>query len=344
VAWLSDSADDAYCRIHGETGKKAANCGQATLPAAAGPWVRTDGAPFAGSITEMLSPTYEILNPLLIDELGDTVGIESLQNAFTGTQGTGRATLYETCSDWTSTSGFVLSGIIGRTGVSWTQAASASCEGGGYQHLYCLQQGEGPALPAMAPQGALAFHTSTTGLGDLSTWDGAEGPTALDMADAICQKRAEAGSLPHPESFKAWLSDSTADPIPVDAVDRFTYDGPWVRRDGVIVAESKDDLVNDVLLSPICQTETGGYAPETSAWTGTLASGLSSGSDCSGWTATSGSGSWGHSTAITSSWTEHLEGDCGGTSRSLYCLSERFVVFFDGFESGDTSAWSSATP
>jgi hypothetical protein len=43
-AWLSDDDDDAYCRIHGLSGKKAENCGQGSLPDFAGNWVRTDGA------------------------------------------------------------------------------------------------------------------------------------------------------------------------------------------------------------------------------------------------------------------------------------------------------------
>jgi hypothetical protein len=37
IAWMSDQDDDAYCRIHGLTGKKSANCGQGALPASAGP-------------------------------------------------------------------------------------------------------------------------------------------------------------------------------------------------------------------------------------------------------------------------------------------------------------------
>src|SRR5690606_18797239 len=44
VAWMSDATDDAYCRVHQLTGKKAANCGLGALPATAGPWVRTDAA------------------------------------------------------------------------------------------------------------------------------------------------------------------------------------------------------------------------------------------------------------------------------------------------------------
>ena len=54
VAWLSDDNDDAYCRIHLLTGKKSANCGKAVLPVNAGPWLRTDGFPFADRIDKLV--------------------------------------------------------------------------------------------------------------------------------------------------------------------------------------------------------------------------------------------------------------------------------------------------
>jgi hypothetical protein len=57
VAWLSDDNNDAYCRVHNLTGKKASNCGQGSLPESAGPWVRTDGFPFG----PMISTSSEIL-------------------------------------------------------------------------------------------------------------------------------------------------------------------------------------------------------------------------------------------------------------------------------------------
>src|SRR3972149_6970160 len=49
-AWLSDSIDDAYCRLHNLTGKKASNCGEAVLPAAAGPRWRPAGAPVGAGL------------------------------------------------------------------------------------------------------------------------------------------------------------------------------------------------------------------------------------------------------------------------------------------------------
>ena len=76
VAWISDSADDAYCRIHNLTGKKADNCGQADLPASAGPWVRTDGKPFAPSVEFLVDNERVVYHPLSVDQNGDDIALE----------------------------------------------------------------------------------------------------------------------------------------------------------------------------------------------------------------------------------------------------------------------------
>jgi hypothetical protein len=56
-----------------------------------------------------------------------------------------------------------------------------------------------------------AFATSVTGAGNLSTWPGAAGATALERADAVCRARAAAGSLPNPAAYRAWISTATTD-------------------------------------------------------------------------------------------------------------------------------------
>lgn len=43
IAYLSSDTHDAYCRIHGLTGKRANQCGQPWLPVGGGPWYRIDG-------------------------------------------------------------------------------------------------------------------------------------------------------------------------------------------------------------------------------------------------------------------------------------------------------------
>ena len=81
VAWLSDADDDAYCRVQNLEGKKLANCGQPELPTAAGPWVRVDGLPFAGTIDQMLKPNYRIFTPVHFDEFGNPFPIGILDLA-----------------------------------------------------------------------------------------------------------------------------------------------------------------------------------------------------------------------------------------------------------------------
>lgn len=67
VAWLSDSNNDAYCRVFGLTGKKSTNCGQMQPPMGAGSWMRVDGQPFAGKIEKVINSGH-IFTPLRITE------------------------------------------------------------------------------------------------------------------------------------------------------------------------------------------------------------------------------------------------------------------------------------
>lgn len=56
-----------------------------------------------------------------------------------------------------------------------------------------------------------AFVTSVEGTGDLFSWPGSSGATALARADSVCRARAAAGGLPNPTTYRAWLSTSTTD-------------------------------------------------------------------------------------------------------------------------------------
>lgn len=71
VAWASDSSDDAYCRVTGFAGTKETNCGQGSLPDG-GPWVRTDGRPFARSLAD-LTAANRLLYPATRGESGQVV-------------------------------------------------------------------------------------------------------------------------------------------------------------------------------------------------------------------------------------------------------------------------------
>ncbi len=333
VAWLSDSTNDAYCRIHDLTGTKATNCGQASLPDWAGPWVRMDGFPFAESIDLALSPPGMVYAPVVFDEWGS----QAVGYMFTATDEQGEAMLtWGTCSDWTSAASTnVACGSSQGTTDRWTKVGVCQCDN--TRSLVCIEAGgPGADLPSFGHDGATVFVTSVGGTGDLSSWPEAGGQVGIDAGDAICQALADAAGLVDPGPYKAWLSDSIT-----DARDRLTHDGPWVRLDGVPVAFSKADLTDQWLFSSINHSETGDY---NNLWvqTGTQVDGTWAGQDCSGWTdGSSGTAAKGISPYAHYGWTAASNQSCSSMAR-LYCFSDwdSWYLFIDGFEDGGFSAWS----
>ena len=338
-AWLSDDTDDAYCRLHGLSGKKSANCGEATLPATAGPWWRTDGKPFAGTLHDLLHPWFQVLEPPRFDELGAEIPLPT--DAWTGTNSQG-AVDAQTCANWTSPATDVDGGygLADRTSRSWAAGWTGSCDGA--RHLYCFETGAGDPLPVFPANRPLAFLTSAFGYGDLAAWPLAGGETGIAAGDRVCQLLAIDAGVRDPDSFKAWLSDASA-----SAASRFVYPGPWVRLDGMWIAASLAELTGGELQSSIHVLETGAYQVSVPAWTGTLAGGSADPSTCAGWHSASATddGRYGSSNATLSNWTEHpVLRSCDAVLGSLYCLQDTPLLFFDDFESGALYAWTSRVP
>lgn len=330
VAFLSDSTTDAYCHAHGLIGTRAGNCGLATLPTGAGPWVRTDGFPFAERIDRALDPVAGVLAPLARDEHG--VLVSPIVPVWTNsdTLGAFDSSYPASCSDWTSTAGDAAHGEDWSTSQSWVSAGGLACSIAA--RLYCVEPGPALPLPPHRSGGALVFVTSTGSNGNLGELAG---------ADAICVARATAAGLPAPASFVAWLSDAAT-----DAIARLTYDGPWVRLDGVLVAAGKADLVDETLHAPINLTETGEFLGNWGVWSGSHYTGTGTGSNCSGWaTGAAGvSAHYGRANSAAYNWTYLSTGPCNSNLR-LYCFSNfPAIVFVDDFESSDTLAWSATAP
>jgi hypothetical protein len=283
TAWLSTASDDAYCRVHGLSGKRSANCGQGTLPATAGPWVRPDGFPFAPAASAMaVAPGIVFVAPGE-DERGAPVHAGSSWLNSSGPDGAYVAST--DCSGWTSQSW-----LDGRPGTSYAWDAHLDGSRSGYYcgsdstvRLLCLQQGTGPALPAYQASGKAIFLTSATGTGDLSTWADAGGASGVAAGDAICVARATAAGLPG--TFKALLS---ADGAPASG--RVAGEGEWVRSDGVVVARSRADLLNQWVFTAIAFDETGARVPvDRIAFTGLWEDGgVSPNGTCSNWTLATG--------------------------------------------------------
>jgi hypothetical protein len=113
----------------------------------------------------------------------------------------------------------------------------------------------------------------------------------------------------------------------------------------------------DCLINAINQTETGDPAPTNTnigfatAWTGTWINNdqcVISQLTCADWTnGAAGDGRVGDPTDVNLFWTEGSwdtwsEQPCFG-EYSLYCFQNE-PMFEDGFDSGDTSGWSSVVP
>lgn len=318
VAWLSDSNNDAYCRVHGFTGKKANNCGQANLPTGAGPWVRPDNYPFGATLDQMIESGI-VYSPMRVTENGQV----PTDKYFTGSAADGSVwgPFSPPCNNWTSSS--VPDVTIGNpltTTDSWSYAGSGGC----FQSrpLLCMEKGAGPPLAPFAVSAREAFVTTSSGTGNLGGWSFAQGATGIAAGDAICRTEAGMGGRKHAATFKAWLSDSAT-----NASARILADGVWVRVDGVLVALAKVNFTNGGgIFSPINQNASGTYFGNSAdAWTGTLTTGLKSANTCSGWTSAVAGvlGGEGIVNDASSQWTQIFSGTaCSDASHHLYCLGD----------------------
>jgi hypothetical protein len=149
------------------------------------------------------------------------------------------------------------------------------------------------------------FVTSTTYNGNLG---------GLAGGDAACQTRATAAGLPG--TFRAWLSTNA-----VSAGSRFVHStGPYRLVTGTTIADDWSDLTDATLAAAIDRTEIGTQVPSL-VWTGTDASGQTTGSTCVDWTSSSSASiaRIGSAAATDSGWTSTNNDSCTNSYR-LYCF------------------------
>ncbi|MFK7987551.1 MAG: hypothetical protein AB8I08_16145 [Sandaracinaceae bacterium] len=145
----------------------------------------------------------------------------------------------------------------------------------------------------------------------------------LAGADSECATLASTAGLTG--TFAAWLSDSGS-----SAATRLTQATvPYVRIDGVRVADDWDDLVDGTLDAPISVDENGvTLATNATAWTNTDVSGtnITAGSNaCNDWGATASPpprGALGSVSGTGSGWTHFTTVACPGLRRRLYCVEQ----------------------
>lgn len=153
----------------------------------------------------------------------------------------------------------------------------------------------------------MMFATSQTYFGDLG---GVEG------ADVTCGRHAEAAGLPG--TWRAWLS------VPDDPVgDRLDLTGgPLVTVDGVLIAQTREDLLRSELAGAVAADEFG-RSVSHDIWTGTRADGSVSAVHCSSFSSvdTMEIGLCGSPSARDGRWTENTTPRCD-TPLGLYCLEQ----------------------
>ncbi len=345
VAWLSDRDDDAYCRVFGLSGKLANHCGLPARPVGAGPWLRTDGVPFAAAIEDALADNV-VYSTLNVDESGDP--LLAPYESFTATDIDGTfITKFDNnadCERWTTTQPGFSFGSAPALGSNLSSAGDWTFDGHGAgctseQHLICLQKGSGTALSGHGHPGHReAFLTGTNVSGNLGGVAG---------ADAVCKSAATAAGLYQPASFKALLTSAT---LGIGVTDRFEFDGPWYRRDGLLFAHDKTELTSGAVTLPLNTTETGAYTGIAVALTGARADGTPSGHDCGDWdldsVASPAGGALANSIAFYANghnWLGPADSSCsnmlapGDWSRKLFCLSDSDMVFHGEFENLPTT-------
>ena len=336
VAWLSDRDNDAYCRLFGLTGKKVNSCNLLLgLPTHAGPWLRTDGVPFADFIENALDANV-VYSTLNVDEFGNH--FVNAAESFTATDIDGTFDTHfgvnPDCDHWTSaveSSNTPSLGSNTSAAGDWTfDGHGASCNTN--QRLNCLQSDSGSALRGHGSVGRReAFVTAANVDGNIG---------GLTGADGVCQAAAASAGLFQPQSFKALLISAPLTNI----ADRFEFDGPWYRRDGLLFAHDKAELTGGAVTLPLNVTESGAYVGIAVGLTGARADGTPSGLNCSNWlhaNTAQASGALVNSIAFSPSngtdWLSPANVSCTATpqptdwSRKLFCLSDSDVIFHDAF-------------
>jgi hypothetical protein len=165
----------------------------------------------------------------------------------------------------------------------------------------------------------LVFVTSTLITGDMPPLGGLAG------ADALCQTRAQATSLPG--TYLAWLAAGTRTPA-----NRMVHHlGPYQLTTGVIIAQGWADLTDGNLANKVDRTETQSMSQGNfvcrgaEVWSNVDGAGnpRSGQGDCAGWTSVMATGTAGNVTNMDVMWTA---GDCSSISCSsplpIYCVQQ----------------------
>ncbi|HTJ46815.1 MAG TPA: choice-of-anchor D domain-containing protein [Kofleriaceae bacterium] len=203
VAFLSTSSVDAKSRVGNARG-----------------WIRTDGKPVIDQLSTTLT-TGQLFYAPEYDENGQLTST----SVITGSNSDGTKSSGETCSDYTSTSGYAAFGAPSYGAFNWLLLGVTDCTS--TFSLACMQTDYTNAVSPPPLGSPLAFLTK--GFFDTAT--------GLAAADALCKSEATAAGLQYPDLYKALLGTSTMAPA-----SRFNSTYVWRRADDVALNVAGDNL------------------------------------------------------------------------------------------------------
>lgn len=140
-------------------------------------------------------------------------------------------------------------------------------------------------------------------------------------ADAMCEDAALSANLLG--TFLAWFSDVFS-ASPTSPSLRFTQSTvPYVRTDGVRVANDWADLTDASIQNPIDRDEGGNKVGMVKVWTGTQQFGTANHPNCSDWTDSSAlnNGAHGLSSKTDGNWSNNTIDACNN-AYPLYCFEQ----------------------
>jgi hypothetical protein len=155
----------------------------------------------------------------------------------------------------------------------------------------------------------------------------------VEGADLKCQNLATLAKFDNAGNFKAWLSDALHSPSK-----GFTHTDnmPYVRPDGVRIADDWDDLILSGPGDGISVTETGETMPSKGVWTGTAPNGELHPDTltCKSWTSLAAvdKGIRGLSTIANKqepAWTQWIEGKQWTNHSAMNCLNTYQIYCFE---------------
>lgn len=254
VAFLSTAGVHAFDRLAGSRG-----------------WVRTDGVPVTDTVESFRGGA--MFHPIDRDESNQLVAAGAV--VWSGTVTSGASD--ETCTDWTSSSGYAVHGVLGGAMPEMFSGAftyGSTCAGP--KALYCFEVGRDVPVQTVV--------TSTTARIAFLASPAAHG-SGLAGLDAQCQSEADAAGLAG--TFLAAVATSGT-----TIASRFPSGAPWAKPDGTLIAPSASAMFDgSAPLSFINQHADGtfGVASSVVRTGGTPLVAGTSNDTCNGWTSTSGS-------------------------------------------------------